>query len=326
MIRKVVIIGSGPSALTAAIYAARANLNPLVFTGFLSGGVEGGQLMTTTDVENYPGFANGIQGPELVMQMREQAKKFGTEFVSEDVVEIQTDLYPFCVKSSKTQIQAFSVIVATGANAKRLDVPGTRDSEFWQKGVTACAICDGASPIFRNKPLLVVGGGDSACEEAIFLTKFASKVYLVHRRDEFRASKIMQDRLKRHPNIELVLNHTLNRVEGKEFVNKAYVENILTGNVTQLDVNGVFFAIGHTPNTLFLGPNIEVDEDGYVKVQPNSTITSVEGVFAAGDVVDKKYRQAVTAAGYGCMAALDAEKWLSHKFANQAQEVESRHT
>jgi thioredoxin reductase (NADPH) len=326
MIRKVVIIGSGPSAMTAAIYAARADLKPLLFTGFLSGGVEGGQLMTTTDVENYPGFADGVQGPELVLQMREQAKKFGAEFISEDVVEIQSERYPFTVKSSKTSVQAFTVIIATGANAKRLDVPGTRDNEFWQKGVTACAICDGASPIFRNKPLLVMGGGDSACEEAVFLTKFASKVYLVHRRDEFRASKIMADRVKRHPNVEVVLNHVLNRVEGKELVSKAYVENVKTGQVSELDINGVFFAIGHTPNTSFVGSKIDLDEDGYICVQPNSTVTSVDGIFAAGDVVDKKYRQAVTAAGYGCMAALDAEKWLSHRAHTEKQKIGSKHS
>ncbi len=324
MIRKVVIIGSGPSALTAAIYAGRANLNPLVFTGFLSGGIEGGQLMTTTDVENYPGFADGIQGPELVAQMRKQAKRFGSDFISEDVIKIQTDQQPFTIKSSKSEIKSFSIIIATGANAKRLNIPGTGDSEFWQKGVTACAICDGASPIFRNKPLLVVGGGDSACEEAIFLTKFASKVYIVHRREEFRASKIMQDRVRRHPNIELILNHTLDRVEGKEFVNKVYVKNIVSGKITQIDVNGVFFAIGHTPNTSFIDSGIELDDDGYIKVHPNSTTTSVNGVFAAGDVVDKKYRQAVTAAGYGCMAALDVEKWLAQKDAIHEQRVESK--
>lgn len=312
VVKKVVIIGSGPAAYTAAIYAARANLNPVVFEGFYSGPV-GGQLMSTTEVENYPGFPKGITGPQLMDLFREQAQRFETECIGEDVLEVDLKTYPFTVISSTFNLKAEALIVATGATAKRLDVPGTGDNEFWQKGVTACAVCDGAAPIFRNKPLYVIGGGDTAIEEAIFLTKFGSKVFIVHRRDEFRASKIMAQRALNHPKIQVVWNHILTRVDGEDIVKTVTLENVLTDQKTQFEAGGVFFAIGHEPNTKFLNNSLELESNGYIKVKKGSTQTSIEGVFAAGDVQDHIYRQAITAAGSGCMAALDAERWLASK-------------
>lgn len=310
--RKVVIIGSGPAAFTAALYAARARLSPLVYEGFFSGPA-GGQLMTTTEVENYPGFPESIKGPDLMDKMRKQAEKYDATFLTEDVLGVDLKNHPFTVKGNPTTVQAESVIIATGARARRLDVPGTRDGEFWQKGVTACAICDGAAPIFRNKDLFAIGGGDSAVEEAIFLTKYARKVYLVHRRKEFRASKIMVERVLHHPKIEVIWNHVLTRVEGDTIVTHVILKNIETGEERKYEAGGVFFAIGHDPNTAFLNGLIDCDETGYIKVQSGTTFTNVPGVFAAGDVQDKRYRQAITAAGSGCMAALDAERWLSEE-------------
>ncbi|NGX27038.1 MAG: Thioredoxin reductase [Chlamydiae bacterium] len=308
--RKLVIIGSGPAGYTAAIYAARANLEPLLYEGFFSGPA-GGQLMTTTDVENYPGFPEGIMGPELMLLCRKQAERFGTEILTEDVTTVDLSCRPFKVVGSKTEVEAEALIIATGATANRLDVEGTRDGEFWQKGVTACAICDGAAPIFRDKELYVIGGGDSACEEAIFLTKFGSKVFLVHRRDQLRASKIMAERAMKHPKIEVLWNHVLEKVEGDDIVRSVTLKNAQSGQTQKRDASGVFFAIGFNPNTDFLGGQLELKENKYLKVTPGSTTTSVEGVFAAGDVHDHVYRQAVSAAGDGCMAALDAERWLS---------------
>jgi len=308
--RKLVIIGSGPAGYTAAIYASRANLSPLLFEGFYSG-TAGGQLMTTTDVENYPGFPEGIQGPDLMLQFRKQAERFGTQILTEDVTKVDLSARPFKVIGSKTKVLAESVIVATGATARRLDVEGARDGEFWQKGVTACAVCDGAAPIFRDKDLFVIGGGDSACEEAIFLTKFGSKVYLVHRRDQLRASKIMAERATGHPKIEVLWDSEVIKVEGDTFVSGVTIKNTKTGEEQKRAAGGVFFAIGHDPNTKFLEGQLALEENRYLKVEPGSTNTSVEGVFAAGDVFDDKYRQAVSAAGSGCMAALDAERWLS---------------
>ncbi len=310
--RKLVIVGSGPAAYTAAIYAARANLNPLVYEGFFSGPA-GGQLMTTTEVENFPGFPEGITGPELMDRMRKQAERFGTDILTEDVVSIGMSEHPFLVTGHSTIVCADAVIIATGATAKRLDVPGARDGELWQKGVTACAVCDGAAPIFRGKDLYVFGGGDSAVEEAIFLTKYGKKVYLVHRRDQLRASKIMVERVLRHPKIEVVWNHTLEKVEGKDIVEAVVLRDVQTGKLVQRDAGGVFFAIGHQPNTQFLGGQLALEKAGYIRVEPRSTLTSVEGVFAAGDVQDPTYRQAISAAGSGCMAALDAERFLSHR-------------
>lgn len=310
-IKKLVIIGSGPAAYTAAIYAARANLSPIIYEGFFSG-VAGGQLMTTTEVENYPGFPDGIMGPELMMKCRQQAERFGTIIVPEDVVSIDFSKRPFLIHAKKT-ISAHAVIIATGATANRLQVPGARDGELWQKGVTACAVCDGAAPLFRNKDLYVFGGGDTAVEEAIFLTKFAKKVYLVHRRDQLRASRIMSERALSHPKIEVVWNATLESVQGGEVVTSVTLENVLTKEKMTREAGGVFFAIGHTPNTSFLNAQVHLHPNGYIKVIPGTSKTNIAGVFAAGDVQDHVYRQAVTAAGSGCMAALDAERWLSEE-------------
>lgn len=311
--RKVIIIGSGPSGYTAAIYTARANLQPVLFEGFYSG-LAGGQLMTTTEVENYPGFPFGITGPEMMDAFRKQAERFGTLLLREDVNGVDLSAHPFHVSGSKTSYHADTLIIATGATAKRLDIPGTRDNEFWQKGVTACAICDGAMPIFRNKTLYVIGGGDSAVEEAIFLTKYGSKVFIVHRRDELRASKIMASRALHHPKIEILWDSVITKVEGNRVVEHVTIKNLKTGQENSQEGAGVFFAIGHSPNTAFLNHQLELNPQGYiVNSKPGTTYTSKEGVFAAGDVQDPTYRQAVTAAGSGCMAALDAERWLTEK-------------
>jgi thioredoxin reductase (NADPH) len=309
---KLVIIGSGPAGYTSAIYAARANLEPIVFEGFFSGPA-GGQLMTTTEVENFPGFPEGITGPALMDNFRNQALKFGTEMITEDVIECDFSKYPYIVKSSNHEVEALSIIIATGATAQRLFVPGTLDGEFWQKGVTACAVCDGAMPIFRNKDLFVFGGGDTAVEEALFLTKYASKVYIVLRRDQFRASKIMTQRALSHPKIEVIYNHVLNKVEGDSVVRSVILEDLKSKELKTMQAGGVFFAIGHKPNVDFLPSELDRHENGYLKVTPGTSQTNVEGVFAAGDVQDHVYRQAITAAGSGCMAALEAERWLAAK-------------
>ncbi len=310
---KLVIIGSGPAGYTAAIYAARANLEPVVFEGFISGGVAGGQLMTTTDVENYPGFPEGVMGPDLMDKFKAQAKRFGSELIQEDVLSVDMTKEPFVVKSSSVEIEADSLIIATGATARKLDIPGAREGELWQKGVTACAVCDGAMPIFRNKELYVIGGGDSAVEEAIFLTKFASKVYMVHRRGELRASKIMAERALNHPKIEILWHSEVTSVFGSDIVEGVTIKNSQTQREEKRAAAGLFFAIGHKPNTHFLNGALKLDESGYIITKPGSTYTNVEGVFAAGDVQDHIYRQAISAAGTGCMAALDAERWLAKR-------------
>ncbi|MBS0621723.1 MAG: thioredoxin-disulfide reductase [Verrucomicrobia bacterium] len=315
---KVVIIGSGPAGYTAAVYAARANLEPLLFAGFHSGPA-GGQLMTTTDVENYPGFPEGITGPKLMETFRKQAERFGTEVVMKDVSSVNLAHHPFKIMSGDTTVEAEALIIATGATAKLLPIPGAGEGELWQKGVSACAVCDGAMPIFRNKPLYVIGGGDSAVEEAIFLTKFGSRVYIVHRRDTLRASLIMGERAKHHPKVEILWNSVCTAVEGKEVVESVTIQNLVTKKEEKHPAGGLFFAIGHQPNTGFLGNQLELDDVGYLKVDKGTSHTNIPGVFAAGDVFDHRYRQAITAAGSGCMAALDAERWLAARGEAQAR-------
>ena len=308
--RDLVIIGSGVAGYTAAIYAARSNLKPVLYEGFKMG-LKGGQLMTTTLVENFPGFEKGILGPKLMENMKDQSLKFETKMVAEDVLEVDLSSHPFVVTGSKTKIETNSLIIATGAEAKRLDIPG--NEKFWQKGVSSCAICDGAIPIFRDKELFVIGGGDSAVEEALFLTKFASRIYIVHRRDRLRASTIMVEKVLENKKIDILWNSELIEILGDEVVKEVVLENNKTKKQEKMKAGGVFFVIGRIPNTEFLKGQVTLDENGYILVKKGSTLTNVEGVFAAGDVQDFVYKQAVVAAGSGCMAALDAEKWLVEK-------------
>lgn len=308
----VVIIGSGPAALTAAIYAARADLNPIVYEGSLNiDSIPGGQLMTTTKVENYPGFPHGINGWELIDSMRNQAISAGAKMLGEKVTRADLSKRPFSIFGEKTHYTALAVIIATGATAKRLDIPGTRDGEFWQKGVSACAVCDGPLPMFRNKPIVVIGGGDSAMEEALHLSKYASKVSIVHRRETLRASQAMQKAALANPKIEIIRNSIITKVNGTQSVENVEVENIATKEKATFSAAGVFFAVGHTPNTAFLNGQLKLDVDGYIQSSTHSSKTSIPYVFAAGDVKDRIYRQAITAAGSGCMAALDAERAIS---------------
>ncbi|TGK03714.1 thioredoxin-disulfide reductase [Leptospira koniambonensis] len=310
MPHKVVIIGSGPAGHTAAIYAARANLNPVMYEGFMAGGIAaGGQLTTTTEVENFPGFPEGIDGTQLTNLFRAQSEKYGTKIITQTITKVDFSKRPFRIWSDDELIEAETVIIATGATAKRMFIPG--EDSYWQKGISACAVCDGALPIYRNKELAVVGGGDSAVEEAAHLTKFASKVYLIHRRDSLRASKIMQKRATTHPKIEIIWNTAVEGAQGNgNQLTSLSVKELTTGKTKELSVGGLFYAIGHKPNTEIFEGQLDLDETGYIKTVPGTTRTSVDGVFAAGDVQDKTYRQAITAAGSGCMAALEAERWL----------------
>ena len=308
MSEKVIIIGSGPAGLTAAIYAARAKLEPVLFEGFSSGGSAGGQLMTTGVVENFPGFPKGIDGQELMANMREQAVRFGTKMVLDDVKEIKQDKSFSVASVGKEEYKTEAIIIATGAVARRL--PMESEKKYWGKGISACAVCDGGLPMFRNKELAVIGGGDSAIEEAIHLTQFGSKVYLIHRRDQLRASKTMQERAINHPKLEILWNKVVEEFTGGDFLTGLKLKDTKTNTVTDINVSGAFEAIGHTPNTSFLNGLLETTDDGYIVTKAGSTDTSVEGIFAAGDVQDSKYRQAVSAAGSGCMAAIDTERWL----------------
>lgn len=312
---KVVIIGSGPAAWTAAIYAARANLSPLVYEGEPSRDmIPGGQLMWTTDIENFPGFPEGVGGQELMDRMKEQAVRFGTRVEMENIVEVDFSAHPLRLKPSYGEwFEAHTVIVATGARANWIGLENEERLARTGGGVSACAVCDGAMPFFRDQVLAVVGGGDSAMEEATYLTKFAREVVIVHRRDRFRASKVMVQRALANPKIRVEWNTQVVDVLGEEFITGLRLRDTRTGAERELPVGGLFVAIGHTPNTAFLGGQVELLPSGYINTpHPWRTLTSVEGVFAAGDVMDSYYRQAISAAGTGCMAALEAERWLAH--------------
>ena len=311
-VEKLVIVGSGPAGHTAAIYSARAALSPLMFEGFMAGGVAaGGQLTTTNDVENYPGFPEGINGPEMMDLFRQQSLRFGARIETETVEKVDLSRRPFRVTASSGETLTETLIVATGATARRLGIPG--EELFWQQGISACAVCDGALPIFRNKVLMVIGGGDTAVEEATHLTKFGTEVIVVHRRDTLRASKIMQQRLLSHPKIRMRWDSVAEEALGDDALQSVRIRNLKSNETSVVEAEGLFYAIGHLPNTGFLNGQLELDDAGYIVTTPGTTRTSVEGVFAAGDVQDKVWRQAVTAAGTGCMAALEAERFLVEK-------------
>ncbi|PMB25560.1 thioredoxin-disulfide reductase [Fischerella thermalis] len=312
MVENLVIIGSGPAGYTAAIYAGRAQLQPVVFEGFSAGGIPGGQLMSTTEVENFPGFAEGVQGPKLMQQMRQQALRSGATLITDDVIAVDFTQYPFLIASADLlEVKAQAVIICTGATAKRLHLPG--EEKFWNNGISACAICDGANPLFANADIAVVGGGDSAVEEALYLTKYARKVHLLVRSDRLRASKTMQERVLNHNQIQIHWRSLPISTHGDEVLGCVRIQDTQTGMVSDLTVSGLFYAIGHTPNTGLFQEQLALDEAGYIKTEGKSTATNIPGVWAAGDVQDHIYRQAITAAGSGCMAALEAERWLSQQ-------------
>jgi thioredoxin reductase (NADPH) len=305
-----VIVGSGPAGYTAAIYAARANLNPILITGFQRGGIPGGQLMTTTHVENFPGFPDGVLGPDLMDLMKAQAERWGTHLIEADADVIDLSQRPYRIEAEGKTIQTQSIIIATGASANRLGLPS--EDRFWSKGISACAICDGATPQFRKEELAVVGGGDSACEEAVYLTKYGSRVHLLVRSDRLRASAAMADRVEANPQITVHWNTEVLDVEGSDWMNGLRLRNRNSGKKETLAVRGMFYAIGHTPNTDLFRDQLDCDQSGYLVTKPGRPETSLEGVFAAGDVADAEWRQGITAAGSGCQAALAAERWLSH--------------
>ncbi|MDS1347397.1 thioredoxin-disulfide reductase [Planktothrix agardhii] len=308
-VENLVIIGSGPAGYTAAIYAGRANLKPVVFEGYQIGGIPGGQLMTTTEVENFPGFPEGITGPELMDRIKAQAQRWGAELFTEDVISVDLSQRPFTVKSEDREIKTHTIVIATGATAKRLNLP--QEETFWNAGISACAICDGASPIFKGVELAVIGGGDTAAEEAVYLTKYATHVHLLVRRDELRASKTMQQRVLTHPKITVHWHTQALDVYGNGKLGGIKIKNNQTGEQQDLPVQGLFYAIGHTPNTQIFQGQLELDEVGYIVTKHGTPETSVEGVYAVGDVQDHEFRQAITAAGSGCMGAMLAERWLS---------------
>ncbi|WP_413403419.1 MULTISPECIES: thioredoxin-disulfide reductase [unclassified Synechococcus] len=309
-VENLVIVGSGPAGYTAAIYAARANLNPLLVTGFQRGGIPGGQLMTTTHVENFPGFPDGVLGPDLMDLMKAQATRWGTRLLEADADHIDLSQRPYRIEVEGRIVETQSVIIATGASANRLGLPN--EDLFWSKGISACAICDGATPQFRNEELAVVGGGDSACEEAVYLTKYGSRVHLLVRSDRLRASAAMSDRVQANPQISVHWNTEVSDVQGDDWLNSLQLRRRDSGVDEQLAVRGMFYAIGHTPNTELVRNQLDCDQTGYLITKPGRPETSMDGVFAAGDVADGEWRQGVTAAGSGCQAALAAERWLSH--------------
>ena len=316
---RVVIVGSGPAGWTAAIYAARANLNPVVYVGVPATNpapvLPGGQLMLTTEVENYPGFPHGVTGPEMMAKFREQAERFGTRVVDANIEKCDFSRRPFALTDSDGKVvHAQSVIISTGATANWLGHPNELKLAMNGGGVSACAVCDGALPAYRNQPLAVVGGGDTAMEETSYLTKFASKVYVIHRRDSLRASKSMQERVLSNPKVEMVWNSAVEDVVGEKHLEAVVVKDVNTGATRRLDVKGLFIAIGHSPATKFLaGSGVELDEKGYVSLRTRGSQTNIQGVFAAGDVADQTYRQAITASGMGCQAAIDCERWLAEQ-------------
>ena len=311
-VENLVIVGSGPAGYTAAIYAARANLSPVVITGFQDGGIPGGQLMTTTHVENFPGFPDGILGPELMDRVKAQAVRWGTRLIEADAEAIDLSQRPFRIQADGQTIQAHAVILATGASANRLGLPS--EQRFWNAGISACAICDGATPQFRDVELAVVGGGDSACEEAVYLTKYASRVHLIVRSDKLRASKAMADRVLANPKVQVHWNRQVADCSGGEWLEAIQLKDPATGQSEELPVRGMFYAIGHTPNTRLVREQLSTDGKGYLITQPGRPETSLEGVYAAGDVADAEWRQGITAAGSGCQAALAAERWLTEKY------------
>ena len=302
---RILIVGSGPAGYTAAIYAARAGLEPVVLAGFAFGG----QLMITTDVENYPGYPEGVTGPGMMEDLQKQAERFGSRLIFEDATSVDLSARPFKVETDEACFTADSVVIATGASARWLGIES--EQRFVNLGVSACATCDGA--LYRDKAIAVVGGGDTAMEEALFLTRFGTKVTVIHRRDELRASKIMQQRALAHDKIEFAWDSEVDEVLGDKFVTGVRLKNLKTGALEELAIEGLFIAIGHQPTTELFKGQLELDDAGYVKVQPGTTRTSLEGVFACGDVSDPTYRQAVTAAGTGCMASIDAERWLAEE-------------